>query len=367
MLRPDLLVGRFSTRSAITFLFATSPKVVTFEFFCFFLYKRAQLKDKKLYNYQVRTSFIRSRRKILVFIFFFCLSFLFWLLNALNKEYSVAVKYSVRFGGYPLNYVLVSDTPYYVNALIRGRGYDLLWPLYGTSGILNVNLEGIKVITDGSDVYKFSTNDLKRHIQELAGNTVQISGIWPDTLYLSIAPVITRKIAVKPEVRVIFARQYMLCRPLTCIPDSVTVTGASCMIDTLQYIPTRPLTISSLKKSFSEKVQLAAGTLIKCEPEQVQIHMEVDKFTETSLRVPVKVINLPSPLRMKIFPAEVTLNFRVCLNHYKELSPQSFNIAVDYRDRLSDTTTFLPVHILQKPEIIDNILITPSEIEFILE
>ncbi|NLI24965.1 MAG: hypothetical protein GX419_09690 [Bacteroidales bacterium] len=325
------------------------------------------MKDKELYNYQARTPFFRSRGKILVFLFFFFLSFLFWLLNALNKEYSVAVKYAVRFAGYPANYVLVSDTPYFVNALIRGRGYDLLWPLYGTSSILRVNLEGTKVITDGSDIYKFSTNDLKRRIQELAGDAVQISGIWPDTLYLSIAPVIVRKIAVKPAVRATFARQYMLCQPLTCIPDSVTVTGASRMVDTMQCITTRPLTISSLKKSFSEKVQLAAGTSVKCEPEQVQIAMEVDKFTETSLRVPVKVINLNPPLRMKIFPAEVTLSFRVCLNHYKELSPQSFSVAVDYRERRSDTTTLLPVHILQKPDFTDNILITPSEIEFILE
>jgi hypothetical protein len=66
------------------------------------------------------------------------------LLNALNKEYSVVVKYAVRFAGYPANYVLVNDTPYYVNALIRGRGYDLLWPLYGPSGNLRVNLEGAR-------------------------------------------------------------------------------------------------------------------------------------------------------------------------------------------------------------------------------
>lgn len=320
-----------------------------------------------MYEYQIRKPLGKSRIKLLVFVFFFFLSFLFWLLNALNKEYSVVVKYAVRFAGYPANYVLVNDTPYYVNALIRGRGYDLLWPLYGPSGSLRVNLESARISTNASGIYKFSTNDLKTRIQQLAGSAVQISGIWPDTFYLAVAPVVVRRIAVKPELRVTLARQYMFCRPFTCIPDTVTVTGASSMVDTMQYIATRPVILSGLKKSYSGKVQLQTGTTIKCQPEQVQINMEIDKFTETSMRVPVKVINLPPPLRMKIFPAEVTLNFRVCLNHYKELSPESFTVAVDYREHLSDTTSLLPVHVLQKPDFTGNILVSPSEIEFILE
>lgn len=325
------------------------------------------MKDRELYNTQIKTPLKRSRGNVFIFLFFFFLSFLFWLLDALNKEYTVSVKYSLHFTGFPANYVLVNDTPYSVNALIRGRGYDLLWPLYGSSGKLRVNLDGAKISSDGTDTYKFSTNNLKRSIQELSGNAVQISGIWPDTLYLAITPIIVRKIVVKPAVRATFARQHMICQPITCIPDSVIISGASRFIDTMQYITTKPITLSGLKKSFSGKIELSVGTFLKCQPEQVQILMEVDKFTETSLNVPIKVVNLPPPLRMKTFPAQVTLNFRICINHYKELTPQSFTVGVDYTEHRSDTVNLLPVRIFQKPDFIDNILITPSEIEFILE
>lgn len=277
------------------------------------------------------------------------------------------VRYPVRFTGYPANYVLVNDTPFFVNALIKGRGYDLLWPRYGIKAPLSVDLQGTKISADGSNRYKFTTSSLKRLIQASAGTSVQVTAILPDALYISVSPVHMKKVPVKPVVRLTFAKQYMLCQPYSCIPDSITVTGALSVIDTLQFIPTKTLIISDLKKSCSETVPLAGNNSLHCQPDKVQITMEVDKFTETSLRIPVQVINLPAGLRMKTFPAEVTISFRICVNHYKEIIPESFIVSVNYRDLKPDTTATLPVYMLQKPDFADNILIAPSEVEFILE
>jgi hypothetical protein len=92
----------------------------------------------------------------------------------------------------------------------------------------------------------------------------------------------------------------------------------------------------------------------------------VEKFTEKTLTIPIKALNLPGDLLLRTFPGFITVSTMVSVSDYNKVTPDLFRAVVDYNDVLSGSGK-LKVNLVQSPAFIVNTKYLPKSVEFIIE
>ena len=67
-----------------------------------------------------------SGKDLIIFLFFLCLSGVFWLMETLNETYEVEIPVAVRLYGVPKNVVLTSEMSDTVRVTVRDKGFVIL-------------------------------------------------------------------------------------------------------------------------------------------------------------------------------------------------------------------------------------------------
>ena len=122
----------------------------------------------------------------------------------------------------------------------------------------------------------------------------------------------SKRVPVKACLSLSFAPQYKLVDSIKYNPESVIISGAKKSIDTMNVIHTLPLSLSKLNKdqnvilSFPENYKKAKITV---SPQLVKINVNVEKYTETTLDVPVEMKNTKNNLKVRFFPEKVIIPF----------------------------------------------------------
>ena len=96
----------------------------------------------------------------------------------------------------------------------------------------------------------------------------------------------------------------------------------------------------------------------------------VEKFTEHSVEVPIRIIHIPDTVSLRVFSQNATIRFNIGWNNYKKISREMFAAEVDYNDLTgSIRPQFLTVKITKTPEDmgITNISISPETVEDLIE
>jgi hypothetical protein len=99
----------------------------------------------------------------------------------------------------------------------------------------------------------------------------------------------------------------------------------------------------------------------------VTVSGKVEKFTERTLEVDVKVNNVPNSYRISTFPSKVKVVFQIGLSDFNKINEKDFEVVCDYRLIESDAIDYLIPKIKSKPNFVGSVKIIPNKIEFLLE
>jgi hypothetical protein len=313
---------------------------------------------------------ITLNKRVLIFFFFLMLSVVFWLLTALNKEYTHALSYPVRFIRFPEDKVLVSEVPDRLELRVNASGFVLLsYQLRSrlTPIIFDVNsFSANRYGNDPSSFYILSSL-AKDGISRQLSNEIGVLDIKPDTLIFRFASRIDKKVAVIPSLELQFEKQYMQTGPTLIEPDSVILSGPQVIVDTIQAVYTEMYARERINESFSEELKLFPVPRIDFNPVEVWLQVPVEKFTTARLQLPIEVVNLPDSLVIRTFPGKVDISCQVGLSAYESLSEHQFSAVVDYSEAASMIGSKLQVRIVKVPENIQALNYTPKSVEYILE
>jgi hypothetical protein len=309
--------------------------------------------------------------RLLVFFFFLLLSVIFWFLTALNKEYNTDLYYPVRFIRFPEGKALINDVPERLHLTVKSQGYTLirykikarLAPI-----IFDVNSFPLNTIPGKptSTVY-ILTDFAKEDIQQQMISEIEILSITPDTLVFQFADVVKRWLAIKPDIRIDFQKQYMLVGPVELHPDSVYVSGPVIVMDTVEFITTERIEYTGVNASINETIKLSQAGNLNYGISEVSVHVPVDKFTEAAFSVPIEVINVPDSLNLKTFPRNVEITYQVGLSDYGNINQHMFRAEVDYLSIENNIGPKLQVNLVKSPEFVKAIQYYPKNVEYILE
>jgi len=313
---------------------------------------------------------VKPDKRFIIFLIFVFIATIFWFLNQLEQEYETEVTLPVRYTSFPKDKILVNELPKYFDIRVKGFGYKLLE--YKISNkflpfVIDVNSITLRMYSR-KDYIKFYalTRNLSDKIEQQLSSELQIIKIQPDTLFFDFADRIHKKVPVVSKVNPLPASQYMIKGNVLMNPDSVTISGANPIIDTINKIYTKEVEVSDLAKNYQEQIALEQYSNVDYSDEKVEVSITLEKYTEGSIKVPLKVNNIPDSLVLRTFPDEVSVSYFVALSDYDKVLPQFFDAVVDYND-INFNNNRVKVKITNSPDYIRSLRFYPQAVEYLIE
>lgn len=312
---------------------------------------------------------LRHDGKTIIFLICLVISTFFWTLNTLSKDYTTRIKYPVKYINLPENKKLAHDLPDHFDLMVNAHGFTLLrhkLQLSFSPILINVNEfthnNGKQILQKIS----ISTEDHRSDIEDQISSEINLISIRPDSLRFNFDDIIERKLPVKSVVDITFGKQYQYQSSPTTVPDSVKVRGPKSIIDTLSCVYTKPQTFKDISRNIQRNVSLVSIDELRMNPKRVVLHVPVEQFTETSVEIPIEVIQAPDSFSVKTFPGKVKLSFQVGLSKYDKIDESDFSAVVNYEDITSNKTN-LNVSLQRSPKEVFSLDFHPKQVEFILE
>lgn len=298
------------------------------------------------------------------------ISSVFWLLNALSKNYTTSINYPIEIVNYPAEKVAVGNLPDHLTIQVKGTGYTLFQ--YKANPFLQnfiVDLEQYNLIPlSRKNPYDFfiRTEELKLTFQKFFSSDLELVAIFPDSLNFHFADMGVKKVQVIADIQINLDALYKLKNKIIITPDSVVINGPVSILDTLKFIKTAPYIYNFVNKTIAGKVDLKEYKYISLSDNQVDVLIEVEKFTEKSLKIPVEIINIPDSLSIEFFPKNVDLTFKVGLSQFNVIDTNSFRIVTDYQKIENNIGNKLNLDLIKYPDNVDDIDFNPKSINYII-
>jgi len=308
--------------------------------------------------------------KAFVFLVCLALSSFLWFLNALEKHYTDHITVPVRYVNLPKDKELTGKLPDKFELTVDAFGYTLLrhkLSLAFSPVLLDVN-ELTNNYLEGKFMSKYtiSTNGHKEEIAKQISSEIEIISIRPDSISFFVSSVIEKLVKVYPVVDFTFAKEFILQKTPVVKPESILVRGPQEILDTLQFIYTKPIELKNLSHTVTQDIDLVILPELISEIDEVSVQIEVEQYTEAKFEVPILIVNQPDSLLIKTFPAKVKVTCRVGLSQYNKLNSNSFRAIVDYSHR-SGVISKLPVILDKVPETVLTVDHFPKDVEYIIE
>jgi hypothetical protein len=329
-----------------------------------------RIRVKKFFLYVKRKIKHFSYHKAIVFVVCLALSSFLWLLSSLEKRYTSRISVPVRYVDIPKEKQLSGILPQKFDLIVDAYGYTLLsykLHLAFSPVLLNVNELVDNALESGNRYrYTISTVSHKEEIEKQISSEIRILSIKPDTLIFNFNKIVSRKIRIKPMLKLQFENQYSLENDPFTVPDSILVSGPKNILDTLKFVGTRLCTYTKLVNSVEEKVVLQPIPGLRIAGNEVKLTIPVEQNTEVTFEVPVQVTNKPANINLKTFPGIVKVSCRIGLSKYKNLDYSTFHAFVDFK-KISPNDARLPVSFESPGKGVLTVSYSPKEVEYILE
>ena len=297
------------------------------------------------------------------FLIFLALSFIFWLITKFSNQYTEVLPLEVSFIKHPVGVVPTSDTTSEIQLTLTASGFQLFfYKLLGTELILD-SKKG--VFNDG-----IATMPLELGFQEIPDQlfgSITINSIFPNTVNFKYTQLSNKRLAVVLQKSLDLSAGFGIAEPLRFTPDSIDVTGASTVLDTLKGVYLNTKQKSKINKSFTDIFELInpLKNQLKFSESTVTLNAVIDRFSETSLKVPIRLINVPDSIALKLFPADVEVVFSASLSRIKTIDLNDFVISSDF-NTLKKEDLKINLQLLQAPDLLQNIRWNPKEVEYLI-
>ncbi|WP_031425724.1 hypothetical protein [Flavimarina sp. Hel_I_48] len=282
----------------------------------------------------------------------------------LNKDFSFKVKVPIAFNNLPKDKLLKEYTADKINVTGVASGYDYLkYRFYDQYFEIDLS----KVKRKDSTLYYYDFDPENDRLNGSLSNSI-LKAYQPDTLFVVMDTNYEKKVRVRSQVELTYSPGYGSLKGLEIKPDSVLVRGPKSSIDTLKAVYTLPERFKDIKGSLNDSIRLTTRTAIKqleIEPRYVKYSLNVAKFTEGALTVPLQLINVPAQVTAKIFPKRVKLIFNVNFKNYDRLKPSDFKVVCDF-NKIDSTSTTLTPEIVQSPSYVRDLRLAEKTVQYLL-
>lgn len=253
-------------------------------------------------------------------------SALLWFTFSMRETHSLALQLSTEIQNLPDGEALVGLAPKNVQFEVEGEGLSLIRLYYNPPVI---------VVDAASDEVDFVAT-----APELP-KSIRIENATPRMFYPRREASVTKKVPIRPRLTITTPNTHDLTTPPTIQPDSVVVTGARSIIDSVAEWPTVSFESSSLEDTLDVSLALrdSLNGLVNRDVEEVRLLAVSQEFTGATREIDVIITGAPSQKFVTLDPSSVTVRFRVLLSQFNDAARATdFFATVSHDDIRTDTT-----------------------------
>lgn len=307
-----------------------------------------------------------KKRKVKVFLVFLLCASLAWLINKLSLTYTSNTTFYVEYINIPDEFLLVNTPKDEIEVRLKAVGFQFLGYELKPK---HIKLDVSKVMFK-DDSYYLTSDQIRIQLEAQLNNFSTLTDFDSDIIYFDFTSLETKKVPIKAMLDLTFAANHIIEGDIIISPDSIQISGPKNQIDSIKVVNTELIKDNEVNTSFTKEVALGIpeqlnGTTFS--NETVTVSVNVVKFSEKVIEVPVKVINLPKNVQVRTFPEVVEVRCQGTLAYLKELDEIDFVVEADYAKVTAETGNKLSIRLKQYPNMLNNAVISTNEVEFILQ
>ncbi len=298
------------------------------------------------------------------FFFFLFFAVVIWIFVQFSKQYNEVIDIPVNYVNIPPDKLLDANNPSVLKLRMEENGFRIAWfSLFPPT--LDVDVS--KAVQQNDQLWYFIDDNRNDIVSQLNIN-FEDSRFVKDVLVIDFEQMKEKKLPVVSRIELEFAAGYSATDPLQLQPDSVRVSGPDALLDTLSRLYTEKLNLKKIKETASGKIKIDTSGFKHLTVHQPVLNylLEVEKFTEGSVQVPIELVNVPEDLNVVIFPKETLLFYQVALKEYNQIVASDFRVIADF-STVQESQDFLVPEIVKKPEITTNLRLNEKRIQFIIK
>lgn len=291
----------------------------------------------------------------------------------MSRTYNEVIELAVVYENLPADKVLASNLPEALEVEVRAMGFELVWfRMYGPEEPvrLNSSTQQLRRLPSADAGYYAMIMDQKEgQVKNQLGENMDFVKIYPDTIFFDFKPRKEAKRPVRFHGRMEYAKQYGILNEVRFDPPIVTVTGPSTVVDTIDFAQTFYTEFSDLTESLSIEVALDSTLYpnVSFAPSKVTLEADIEKFTEGSIEVPVKLPSGLSGSGIKLFPDKVNVSYLVPLSLYDQIKPEMFSVYASEDKFNPNSSKSLDLNVVKFPATVSRIKAQPDRVEFIIK
>jgi hypothetical protein len=290
----------------------------------------------------------------------------------MTDEYVSDIRMPVNFTNIPADKQL-NNSGDRLTVKLRANGGDLFSAKYiSGGGKIHINLSQVDIKKSRYfDKYYLLTTRLLPQITERFDFDHDLISISPDTIFLELEDIISRKLPVVPQLDIKCKEQYMLYDSIIVSPAAIMVSGPASLIDTLEFIETQLKVLSDLDKTTEINIPLVPVIMskdIRYSDTEVQLVIPIEQFTESSIDIPIQGSSTDSGIsNIRTFPQTVQVVYQVALKDYELVKPEMFILSAVYDPEKDKEKTFLKIKTDKSPDFVRITRIQPDKVEYIIQ
>jgi len=257
-----------------------------------------------------------------------------WIVTSLNETFTSYYHYRISYPKMPDDKVPAINLPYTLTAELEATGWDLFkYTRNRSSNTLNIDLSTI-------ENNLVSEMNLKAALYNQLPNQIEIHKIEPREIPVTFEQKYSKKVPVVLTHQFTFKDGYFQKGDVVIKPDSITITGAKSVVDSIQYYRADTLRLQDLVKTVNKTIETMAPNNI--------ILIALTNASDTNFL---------------IIPSSIELKCLVPVDEYDNILPEDFSLEADYKNNAYKGK--IDVTMLRQHEFAKQVSFYPNEVDYI--
>lgn len=301
--------------------------------------------------------------KLKAFFVFLFLASVFWVLTKFSKQDVAFVVATISYTNIPEGTILSKENPKEVSFNLAATRFEFL--NYAIKKP-EVTIDVATFQNEGSQQITIDAAALEKLILNQVVSDGRITQVSLSEIKIKLERLNVKKVPVRPNVSIAYDIGFDALGKMILKPDSVTVTGAKQVLDTIDFVETASIVMKDISEAITQNVAIQdwQDNALTVSPAMIEVHQNVAEYSQKIVIVPITMINQPLEGSFKLLPATVKVAFNVPIERFKDVSASDFKIVCDYRSRNQEDNFMIPV-IKEQPDHITGIEMETKKIDLL--
>ena len=306
----------------------------------------------------------KDKRSVLTFLVFLAISTGAWFLVKLSEDYTTQTTFKVQFTEVPADkWIPSADQSVKMSLMVDGFHTLRYKMVREPNRFVTIPLDEVPYHFESGNTYSFSSQYVTEKVAERLGINASDITMNDAKVYFTMDTLKSKVVPVVLQSDIKTQRQFDLYGIPMLDPPSVTIFGPQETIDSIKVVKTELLSKANVNQSFIEVLPLdLLGGRIHSNVKQVKVVVQVEKFTEMDIEVPIKVSD---SLKVRFFPEKMSVKCLVAMKDYASITPDLFGVAVD-RQQMKSMQPLLDVHLDHWPNTVQILSTRPDKVEYLI-